>query len=111
MLEALIYYFGAKILGSMVEDKGYSAWPIPVLFIVCGIGAEVGGLLVGQARTDDRLVWIGYAYGGVACVAVLFFLIAAILPNLNRTGRSYSNYSDDDGEPEDLEKFREARRR
>jgi hypothetical protein len=111
MLEALIYYFGAKILGAMVEGKGYSAWPIRVMFIVCGMGAEAGGFVVGQARTDDKLVWIGFAYGGVACVAVVFFLIAAILPNLNRTGRSYSDYSDHDGEPEDIEKFREARRR
>ena len=111
MLEALIYYFGAKILGSMVEGKGYSPWPIRVLFVICGLGAEVGGLVVGKARSEELLVAVGLAYGGVACVAVVFFLIAAILPNLNRTGRSYSASSDYDGEPEDLEKFREARRR
>jgi hypothetical protein len=111
MLEALIYYFLQRALGSILENKGYDSIFWRILFVVCGLSAEVGGIVTALNRGLEPHFAVVYAVLGVLGVVILFFGIALCLPSRYRSGRTYSSHWDSDGEPEDIEKFREARRR
>jgi hypothetical protein len=86
MLEILLIWFLARKIGSLVNDKGYSALPFQVMFVLLWIGGELFGAVAGAVLSQGRSFGPAYllALVGAAGGAGVAFIIAAAMPAQGR---------------------------
>lgn len=108
---ALPLYHVPKWLATILEVKGYEGLLPRIVFTILYLIGWFGGFGVGLlGKQENVLGGVMGAFMACLILCILAFGIAGLLPDRRKQGRIYSG-PDPDKVPDDLDRFRKARRR
>jgi hypothetical protein len=82
MLEILIIIFGARKASEVAGEKGCSGFLFGLLFVVCWIGCEILGFVLGLGLYGNKFGAYGLAVLGAFGGGILPFLVLAVMPEV-----------------------------